>query len=504
MPLTGLIVINVVFVALAGVAMYFGGGLIGGIVTGVLAAASALAANAILSPLKKVEEFATRAAGGGKAEGFEPSACGVFAPLAENLRRMSEEAAEKCAWYRDVLNAVPQTVAVTDSDGKWTFCNAAALKALGKSDLKDVLGRTCPGEKDVLCGAAGIEALRKGEAVFVKTLPDGRTLRTRMAYVRDGAGATIGHVEITDDVTDVAASQTGREESLSEQIAIQEKIAALTADIESVIANLNVQLDKTRKGSQEQSIRMDDASNSMNEMTSTVSDVARNAADASSLSAATRQKAEEGAEVVARAVESVHKVEEHSLRLKKDMEALLEQSSSIEQIMNVISDIADQTNLLALNAAIEAARAGEAGRGFAVVADEVRKLAEKTMSSTADVGRAIKGIQAGASTSAEQVDHAVQITSETTALANKSGEALKEIVSMVDTSADQVHAIATASEKQFAASEEIGRTIAEASAFSNENAHVMAEVDATVHRLKGTIGDLASLLDEMKRSTATM
>ncbi|MBO4314209.1 MAG: PAS domain-containing protein, partial [Desulfovibrio sp.] len=288
MPLTGLIVINVIFVALAGVAVYFGGGLIGGAVTAVLAAASALAAKVVLSPLKQVEDYAARAAGGEKPEALEPSACGAFAPLAGNVRRMHAQASEKCAWYRDVLNAVPQSVAVTDADGKWTFCNAAALKALGKGDPKDVLGRTCPAEAGALCGAAGIDGLRKGEAVLVRALPDGRTFRSRMAYVRDGAGAKTGHVEVADDVTELASSQARKEENLSVQAAIQEKIAAMTADIEGVLASLNEQLDKTRKGSQEQSLRMEEASNSMNEMTSTVSDVARNAADASSLSAATR------------------------------------------------------------------------------------------------------------------------------------------------------------------------------------------------------------------------
>ena len=124
-------------------------------------------------------------------------------------------------------------------------------------------------------------------------------------------------------------------------------------------------------------------------------------------------------------------------------------------------DIADQTNLLALNAAIEAARAGEAGRGFAVVADEVRKLAEKTMSSTTDVGNAIAAIQQSAGQSIQQVEKAVGNISEATEYSNKSGEALKEIVGMVDQTADEVLAIAAASEQQSATSEEINRSVAD-------------------------------------------
>ena len=113
------------------------------------------------------------------------------------------------------------------------------------------------------------------------------------------------------------------------------------------------------------------------------------------------------------------------------MAELDDHAKAISQIMGVISDIADQTNLLALNAAIEAARAGEAGRGFAVVADEVRKLAEKTMSSTTDVGNAITAIQHSAGQSIQQVEKAVGNVEEATDFSNRSGEALKEIVGML-------------------------------------------------------------------------
>jgi methyl-accepting chemotaxis protein len=147
--------------------------------------------------------------------------------------------------------------------------------------------------------------------------------------------------------------------------------------------------------------------------------------------------------------------------------------------MNVINDIADQTNLLALNAAIEAARAGEAGRGFAVVADEVRKLAEKTMSATKEVGPAIVAIQNGARTNMEIVERTVQSVDASTDLAGRSGEALDEILGLVGATTERVQSIATAAEEQSAASEEINRSVAEINRIAEATADGMTEaIDA--------------------------
>lgn len=201
-----------------------------------------------------------------------------------------------------------------------------------------------------------------------------------------------------------------------------------------------------------------------------------------------------------KAVTGIRKVREQSLSLKQDMAALAENARSIGSLMSVISDIADQTNLLALNAAIEAARAGEAGRGFAVVADEVRKLAEKTMSATNHVGDAIKDIQASTAKSMEQVDGAVLSIEEATELANQSGAALGEIVGMVDKAADQVRAIAAASEQQSAASEEINASITQVNNIAAETAQAMEQSTQAVAELAEQAQTLSTLIADMKNS----
>lgn len=258
-------------------------------------------------------------------------------------------------------------------------------------------------------------------------------------------------------------------------LAAARQLETVVEIVSSASAELSAQIEESEHGAERQAARMAETATAMEEMNATVLEVARNAGAAAEVSDAARQRAEAGAVVVEKAVTGIRKVREQSLSLKQDMAALAENARSIGSLMSVISDIADQTNLLALNAAIEAARAGEAGRGFAVVADEVRKLAEKTMSATNHVGDAIKDIQASTAKSMEQVDGAVLSIEEATELANQSGAALGEIVGMVDKAADQVRAIAAASEQQSAASEEINASITQVNNIAAETAQAMEQ-----------------------------
>ena len=283
-------------------------------------------------------------------------------------------------------------------------------------------------------------------------------------------------------------------------LAAAHQLETVVEIVSSASAELSAQIEESEHGAERQAARMAETATAMEEMNATVLEVARNAGAAAEVSDAARQRAEAGAVVVEKAVTGIRKVREQSLSLKQDMAALAENARSIGSLMSVISDIADQTNLLALNAAIEAARAGEAGRGFAVVADEVRKLAEKTMSATNHVGDAIKDIQASTAKSMEQVDGAVLSIEEATELANQSGAALGEIVGMVDKAADQVRAIAAASEQQSAASEEINASITQVNNIAAETAQAMEQSTQAVAELAEQAQTLSTLIADMKNS----
>jgi len=268
--------------------------------------------------------------------------------------------------------------------------------------------------------------------------------------------------------------------------------------ISSASTELAAQIEQSDKGAVESAHRLSEAATAMNEMNATVQEVARSASEASSAAANTKEKAQYGAHVVVQSLQSIEGVRQVSEQLKDDMVLLNEHAQNITRIMGVISDIADQTNLLALNAAIEAARAGEAGRGFAVVADEVRKLAEKTMASTTDVSTAIKAIQESTEKSMTSVEHAVDQVNKATELAGLSGQALQEIVTTVDTTADQVNAIATASEEQSAASEEINQSIVRVNDMGQQIAEAMSEAAKAVSDLAVQTQELTNLIQDLK------
>ena len=333
-------------------------------------------------------------------------------------------------------------------------------------------------------------------------------MRRMVESIRHLLGESEHKTQAAQQATEEAEKATARAEEAARQAENAKREGMLTAagqleEVVSIISaastELAAQIEQSDRSAVESSQRLAEAATAMNEMNATVQEVARNASSASAVSAETRANAESGAGIVKKSLQSIGQVHKVSLALKDDMSTLNQHAQAITQIMNVISDIADQTNLLALNAAIEAARAGEAGRGFAVVADEVRKLAEKTMASTNDVGNAIAAIQGSAGQSVQAMEKALGEVETATELAQQSGDALQEIVSKVEASADQVRAIATASEQQSATSEEINQSIVRVNEMSSQTAQAMGEASRAVSELARQAERMSELIAEMKR-----
>ena len=370
------------------------------------------------------------------------------------------------------------------------------LRQLGKDpgELNHIAHRVVDGDYDIDDGG-------KKMGVYGAIVEMVNALKTHIDNARrESENAKEQSAKAQEAMEQAEAASREAQSKTEAMLVAADKLEQVGGVVSSASTELSAQIEQSDRGAAESAQRLSEAATAMNEMNATVQEVAKNAGSASAASAETKQKAEAGAEVVAKAVQSIEQVHQMSLELKGDMVQLNEHAQDITRIMNVISDIADQTNLLALNAAIEAARAGEAGRGFAVVADEVRKLAEKTMASTNDVGNAIKAIQESTAKSMTSVDNAVERIGEATELANQSGRALQEIVATVEATGDQVNAIATASEEQSAASEEINQSIVQVNDMSRQTAEAMAEAAKAVSDLAAQAQGLTNLIQELKEA----
>lgn len=291
------------------------------------------------------------------------------------------------------------------------------------------------------------------------------------------------------------AAEAGREAILSTAAKVEQVVSRLSSATEELLT----QVEESTKSTSMQRDRVTSSATAMEQMNSTVLEVSRSAGMAAEKSEEARKKALHGDEIMRQSVESIITVQQQTQELKDKMEELGNRADSIGAVIIVITDIADQTNLLALNAAIEAARAGEAGRGFAVVADEVRKLAEKTMTATKEVEEAINGIQTGTRQNIITVERTTDSLNSATELVRHSGDALMEIVHEITETAAQVSSIATAAEEQSAASEEITRSLEEINRMAESTTSAMQQASHAVSDLSGQTQALQLLVEELRK-----
>ena len=229
--------------------------------------------------------------------------------------------------------------------------------------------------------------------------------------------------------------------------------------IASAAEELSAVTEQTSAGVNSQKIETDQVATAMHEMTATVQEVARNAEDASQAAAAADAEAREGDQVVNQAIDQIERLASEVVRSTEAMSVLQQESDKIGSVMDVIKAVAEQTNLLALNAAIEAARAGEAGRGFAVVADEVRGLAQRTQKSTEEIQTLVAALQSGTQHVASVMNSSRSLTDSSVTLTRQAGTSLQGITRTVSNIQSMNQQIAAAAEQQSAVAEEISRSI---------------------------------------------
>ncbi len=276
-----------------------------------------------------------------------------------------------------------------------------------------------------------------------------------------------------------------------------ERLKGVVGIVSTASGELSAQIEEASRGAGHQSGRINETATAVEEMSASVLEIARNAGATASLADKTREAAAGGRTQMEKVQRDAHGIHDGFQEVYASVSALSAKADGIGSIARTIEDIADQTNLLALNAAIEAARAGEAGRGFAVVADEVRKLAEKTMSATKEVGEAVSGIQQGVGGTLGGMDRTREVVAQSMAQTEEAAAGLDAILALVGESTDQVRSIATAAEQQSAATEEINRHIDEINGISSETAEAM-------HHASGAVAELARQTEALRELIASL
>ncbi len=261
-------------------------------------------------------------------------------------------------------------------------------------------------------------------------------------------------------------------------------------DLDSASGELNAIATTMAGGTSEQFNRTDQVATAMNEMSATAQEVARHAADAARAADDADQSAQQGEKVMQTTIHSITQMRGEIANTATVICRLETDSGRIGKVLEVIRGIAEQTNLLALNAAIEAARAGEAGRGFAVVADEVRNLAQRTAESIIEINQIIQNVQTGAVDAAQAIESGQARSDESVEQVTQAGAMLERITLAVEAIRDMNRQIATAAEEQTSVAEDISRNLTEITAIASTNLDNVQRTESASQNLHGLSGQL--------------
>jgi methyl-accepting chemotaxis protein len=414
-----------------------------------------------LLPVRHMVDVAAAVAKGDLSRNLEIASEDEIGVLAQSLNQMVNN-------LRPIVDSIQETsVQVASSAGE--ISANARLITQGAQSQAQAAEETSTSMEEM---AASIQTVAGNAQSLATHVEETSSSITEM-------GASIEQVAkssaiLASNVTEASATIEEMTVSIDQMARNLENLAGTVTDTSATVEEMTTFIASVARNAETLSQAAHKTSSTVTEMASAVSDVAKIAEEADRISRRASEDARTGDEAVGRTIVGMKTISETMENTARVITGLGRRSQEIGKILEVIEEIADQTNLLALNAAIEAARAGEAGRGFAVVADEVRKLAERSVEATKEIGEVIRQVQQETTDAVETAKAGAAETKDGITLADKAGLALRSIIDSVTRSSQLMAQIASATAKQSQASAEVLQTV------SNMNA-ATTQVTTAVH-----------------------